>query len=148
MRMKPVLFLMVNLLLFCAGESFAQEKGLRVVVTDLKSDAGQVGVLVFKDESGYPNDHRKAVARAFGAIRENKAEITVQGLDHGTYVVTVMHDENTNEKLDKDLFGRPKEGYGVSNNPPPRTFGPPRFEDGLIDFRPGNAGVTIKMRYD
>ncbi len=121
---------------------------LKVIVTGVKSDEGQVGVLVFSDEAGYPNDHRKAVARAFGEVQDKTAEIMISGLEYGKYVISVMHDENTNEKLDRDLFGRPKEGYGVSNNPPPRTFGPPKFEEGLFDFQPGNAEVTITMRYD
>lgn len=145
--MTRFIILLFITLFFGAGERLLGQS-LQVVVTGVKSSEGQVGVLVFEDEAGYPNDHKKAVARAFGKIRESRAEITVTGLDHGTYVVTVMHDENMNEKLDRDLFGRPKEGYGVSNDPPPRTFGPPRFDDGLFDFDATHAQITIRMHYD
>ena len=143
---KCTLFL--AFILVSAFHEAAIGQDLEVSVTGVRSDEGQVGVLVFEDESGYPNDHKKAVARAFGNVQNKSAEITITGLAPGSYVITVMHDENGNEKLDRDLFGRPKEGYGVSNDPPPRTFGPPRFEEGIFNFTPDNAHVTIKMRYD
>lgn len=38
------------------------------------------------------------------------------GIAPGTYAVSVMHDANDNDRLDKNVFGVPKEGYGVSNN--------------------------------
>ena len=143
---RYIIFLAVILSAGSYEQAFGQD--LRVTVTGIRSDAGQIGVLVFRDEAGYPSDHKKAVARAFGEVQDTGAEIKITGLAPGPYVITVMHDENSNEKLDKDLFGRPKEGYGVSNDPPPRTFGPPRFEDGLYEFRPDNAEITIRMRYD
>jgi uncharacterized protein (DUF2141 family) len=37
----------------------------------------------------------------------------------GTYAVAVVHDENGNGRLDKNLLGVPSEGYGVSHN---RTY--------------------------
>ena len=37
-------------------------------------------------------------------------------LPAGVYAVSVFHDENMNQKLDKNFVGVPKEEYGASNN--------------------------------
>ena len=58
----------------------------------------------------------------------------------GTYAIIAFQDENNNGKLDKNLFGIPKERYGFSNN----EFGPhgskPEFKIAAFDI--GNEGVT------
>jgi uncharacterized protein (DUF2141 family) len=43
------------------------------------------------------------------------------------------------------LFGIPKEGFGVSNNPR-ILFGPPRFEDARLVPQPGQP-IIIDMKY-
>ncbi len=49
----------------------------------------------------------------------------------GTYAVAVHHDANVNGKMDTNLLGIPKEGYGVSNDPRPR-FRAPRFDEARV----------------
>ena len=44
----------------------------------------------------------------------------------GTYAVSVHHDANANSRMDTNILGIPKEGYGVSNNARPR-FSAPKF---------------------
>jgi len=48
------------------------------------------------------------------------AQVAFTDLHDGVYAVSVFHDENENQKLDKDFVGIPKEGYGASNNPKKR----------------------------
>ncbi|MBC7561929.1 MAG: DUF2141 domain-containing protein [Gemmatimonadaceae bacterium] len=49
----------------------------------------------------------------------------------GAYAVAVHHDANANGKMDSNLFGIPKEGYGMSNDPRPR-FRAPRFAESRV----------------
>jgi uncharacterized protein (DUF2141 family) len=58
-----------------------------------------------------------------------------------------MHDENNNGIFDKTTFSIPKEGYGVSNNPKPRVFGPPHFKDGIIKVSRDITSIKIQIRY-
>jgi uncharacterized protein (DUF2141 family) len=59
-----------------------------------------------------------------------KAKITSQSatirrkLAPGTYAVTVYIDVNGNGRLDKNMFGAPKEPFGVSNNVVPKLSAP------------------------
>jgi uncharacterized protein (DUF2141 family) len=54
-----------------------------------------------------------------------------------------FHDENGNGKLDKNVVGIPKEGYGASNNPA-RKMRPPTFEEAKFAVT-SDQGVEVKL---
>ena len=65
----------------------------------------------------------------------------------GEYAITLYHDENGNEKLDKNVFGIPKERYGFSNN----EYGPhgskPKFKKAAFKTNNEEAAlVDIELR--
>ena len=45
-----------------------------------------------------------------------------------TYAIGIFVDKNYNNKMDRNLFGVPKEQFGFSNNAK-GNFGPPSFKD-------------------
>ncbi|WP_232279356.1 DUF2141 domain-containing protein [Psychromonas ingrahamii] len=49
-------------------------------------------------------------------IDESQAICHFTDILPGKYAMAVIHDENTNGKLDTNLIGVPKEGFGFSNN--------------------------------
>jgi uncharacterized protein (DUF2141 family) len=59
------------------------------------------------------------------------AELTTPSI--GSFAVFVVHDLNSNGKLDKSTFGFPNEPLGFSRNPARPRFGPPKFEDVAFD---------------
>jgi uncharacterized protein (DUF2141 family) len=63
----------------------------------------------------------------------------------GEYAVAVFHDENGNGKMDKNLIGAPKEGYGFSNNPG-RKMRPARFDEARFRAE-SNQSVDVKLVY-
>lgn len=68
-----------------------------------------------------------------------------ENIPNGNYAIALYHDENLNNKLDKNLFHIPKEGYGFSNNAKP-FFGPPKFNKAKFQLD-GNYHAQIKMKY-
>jgi uncharacterized protein (DUF2141 family) len=48
--------------------------------------------------------------------------------------------------MDKTWYGKPKEGFGVSNNPE-IGFGPPEFEEAAVILNEKNNSVLIKLNY-
>jgi len=67
-------------------------------------------------------------------------------LPPGVYAVSVFHDENMNQKLDKNFVGVPKEGYGDSNNPK-KKMGPPSFEETKFQLSATEQSTEIKLMY-
>jgi len=72
--------------------------------------------VVFGSAAGWPDDRSRAVVQGGFAIGDRQATETFQ-VPPGRYAIVVIHDENENQKLDRNFFGIPKEGFGFSNNP-------------------------------
>jgi uncharacterized protein (DUF2141 family) len=51
----------------------------------------------------------------------------------GKYAIAVIHDENCNGKLDTNMFGIPKEGYGFSSGAEV-TMSAPSFSDAVFSY--------------
>jgi uncharacterized protein (DUF2141 family) len=60
--------------------------------------------------------------------------------------ILILHDENSNGKMDTNLLGIPTEGYGVSRDAR-RPFGPPVFEDAAIVVKGKEQAVRIQVKY-
>ena len=71
--------------------------------------------------------------------------IRFDGLPSGNYAIALIHDENSNNKLDTS-FGIPREGFGFSRNPVIR-FGPPSFASAQFAVSTGATDETIKVKY-
>ncbi len=65
----------------------------------------------------------------------------------GNYAASVVHDENSNDELDTNFIGIPKEGYGFSRNAA-GSMGPPKFRDAAFFVSPEGTKIQkIKLKY-
>ena len=48
--------------------------------------------------------------------------------------------------METGLFGKPKQGYGFSNNPS-STFGPPSFSSAAFEYRGGGLNLPVQLSY-
>ncbi|MEM6730599.1 MAG: DUF2141 domain-containing protein [Myxococcota bacterium] len=65
-------------------------------------------------------------------------------LPEGRVAIRLFHDENSNGKLDTNLLGIPREGYGFSNNP--RVLGPASFSDAAFVIKGSKTTTTVKVQ--
>ena len=121
---------------------------LAVHITGVRNAKGQIRAALFQDAKGFPNDTSRAVHTQAADIDPQtlSAQIVFTDLRGGVYAVSAFHDENMNQKLDKNFAGIPKEGYGVSNNPR-KKMGPPSFEEARLQLSGGQQSVEIKLIY-
>ncbi|HEY6505895.1 MAG TPA: DUF2141 domain-containing protein [Chitinophagaceae bacterium] len=137
------------ILLFFAGPGWqpVHDSGINIEITRLRNSNGQVLVSLFKDENGYPDNPGKAIRKGTAIIAGNKATISFSGLPAGKYAAVVLHDENNNMIMDRTWVGKPKEGYGFSNNVT-GLLGPPGFSK--ASFQHGDdrqTDIIIKLKY-
>jgi uncharacterized protein (DUF2141 family) len=81
------------------------------------------------------------------AIDGKQAVCAFANLRPGTYAVAVVHDENGNGRLDRNLLGVPSEGYGVSNN---RTYSlsSPKWDESKFTVTANEPAVLrVSLRY-
>jgi uncharacterized protein (DUF2141 family) len=146
----PAVALMVLAVLGVTPRLFAQDAGssLTIRIVGAKSSKGQIAIAVFNGEAGFPGDKSKTVRTLQAGIDPQTliAQVTLKNLPRGVYAVAVFHDENMNGRLDKNVLGIPKEGYGASNNPR-KSMGPPKFAEAKFQLDQPEKVLEIKLLY-
>jgi uncharacterized protein (DUF2141 family) len=147
---KWITLLLLLMLLLFSPTAHAQgepSRGARlsVQVTDLRNTRGDLRLGVFDRAGGFPRDRKAAVLWQSMPADNAKRTFDVE-LPPGEYAVVVLHDENGNKKLDVGLFGIPKEGHGVTNNPKPLYRGP-TYEEARFTLPLEGAQVRVSMQY-
>ncbi len=117
---------------------------LDVTVDRLRSAKGLIRVCLTADPANFPAcvDDADAVTRSVPA---GTRLVHFTGLPYGGYAIAVIHDENSNARLDT-FAGIPREGFGFSRNPAIR-FGPPRFEAARFQLVGATETQQVNMRY-
>lgn len=117
---------------------------LEIDVGNLRSAKGLIRICLTADPGNFPQcvDDRDAVKRSVPASQH---VIRFDGLAPGTYAAALIHDENSNAKLDT-LMGIPREGFGFSRNPR-IGFGPPRFAAAQFALGGVTEKQQVTMRY-
>jgi uncharacterized protein (DUF2141 family) len=120
---------------------------LTVRVIGARNARGKIRVALFRSAEGFPGDASKAFRLENAPIDPQtlNTQIVLADLPAGHYALSVFHDENLNEKLDKNFMGIPKEGYGVSNNPG-RKMRAPTFEEARFSHQTDQS-LEIKLIY-
>jgi len=117
--------LLLTAALAVAQSSPNQTYTLTIVVEGMDSNVGNLGVLVFNNEKGWPEDRTAALKDISVPAEKGTQTMKIPGLPPGNYAVALIHDVNQNHKLDKNWIGQPKEQWGLSNNPHATLKAPP-----------------------
>lgn len=115
-----------------------------VTVTDIESNKGKIILMLFEDAEGFPSDKEKAFRRAKIDAKEGEIFYRFEDVPFGTYAVTVGHDENDNDEMDRNFVGFPKERVGVSFQ---TKFGKPSFNRSQFDLSSGQARQEIRLTF-
>jgi uncharacterized protein (DUF2141 family) len=119
---------------------------LTVQLTNLRSDAGQVGCMIYGSAKGFPADSSAALQRRWCPIASARSTCAFDPIPAGVYAVACFHDENRNGQMDRGVFGIPKEGTVVSNHAK-GFMGPPSFKDASFSFAGVASEMTLRMGY-
>lgn len=118
---------------------------LHLHITGFRNNVGTAGGLVFATPAGWPGNVAKTIVHGGVPIDDRQAELTFQ-VPPGRYAAVVIHDENSNMKLDRNLFGVPKEGFGFSNNRGV-VFSAPSFQSAEAAVACPATNLEIKLIY-
>ena len=118
---------------------------LSVTITDVRNHKGDLVFGVFTQPDGFPNVKAKSVYWEVKPADADHVTFTTR-LPPGRYAAGVLHDENRDGDMDKNVAGIPTEGYGVTNNPKPR-FRKATFEEATFTLPPEGVETTIGVQY-
>ena len=118
---------------------------LTVQFTNLRNTKGLVQAALLNGSRGFPDDPKDRLVVGKSTISGKTATIVFSNIPSGKYVIVVMHDENSNTKLDKNFLGIPKEGFGFSNNPR-IIMGAPSYESCEFELNKSTTEL-VEMKY-
>lgn len=131
------------LLLTLGGQAAPVE--IDVEVQNLRNTNGVVRLCLTRNPAHFPNCDRDPAAVSRTVPARTAGSIRFQGLTPGTYALGVIHDENSNGRLDT-FMAIPREGFGFSRNPRLR-MGPPRYDEVRFTISSGRATSIVRMTY-
>lgn len=132
------------------SSTFAKSAIVELVIEGLKSNKGVVRASIFEAQNSdyFPSGKDKALAKIKSGISNKQSKLQFLELKPGNYAVAVYHDKNNNGKIDRSIFGKPKEAYGFSNNPKRPRRGPVAFSKAQFIIKNLNKKerIIIKVR--
>jgi uncharacterized protein (DUF2141 family) len=124
------------------GQQAANTKKLSIKISNIQSKGKILYVGIYRAGDEFPefNKHWKN-----SKATTTRNEVTIEfDVPYGDYAVAVSHDLNGNGKLDKNLFGYPKEPFGFSNNYKPKLSSP-NFSDCKFSYTQQSNSIMIKL---
>lgn len=119
---------------------------LQISVNQLRNRSGLLRLALFRTAEGYPEDNTKAYRTLSVSVCGEACLVQLPRVAAGTWALAVLHDENSNGKLDRNFIGIPVEGVGASNAAASR-MGPPKFEDARFVMGTDDLRLDIRMVY-
>ncbi|MGF1554779.1 DUF2141 domain-containing protein [Paucihalobacter sp.] len=130
-------------LLFVTSVAFSQNsdsKTVTVQIDNIKNAKGQLVVGLYSNPESFLKTPSKG---EIVKIKGSSATVVFKNVTSGTYAVSLFHDENSNEKLDTNFMGIPKESFASSNNAK-GFMGPPKWEDAKFEVK---DNFTVKIKF-
>ena len=134
--------LIVAFIALTIGATYAQEShSLTLTIENIESSEGQLLVGLFNSQETFLNTAFKRVT-----VKATKGvmEVKFDDVPTGTYAVSVVHDLNSNNALDKNMMGIPSEPYGVSKDGK-SMFGPPSYNGAKFDVANQDIALNIQL---
>lgn len=105
---------------------FSQQAKITIKVKGIAEVKGVMNIALFSSEDEYKSKDNFFLAERV-PITSTDFSYTFQEVPSGVYAVKIYQDLNSDEELDTNWIGMPKEPFGFSNDAKGK-MGPPSFE--------------------
>lgn len=114
---------------------------LKISITNIKKVKGNVLVSVYENAESFLS--RKSFKDIAITPKTTSCKSTIKLQANKEYAIAVLQDFNDNGKMDKNLFGIPKEPFGISGVQK-KTLKKPTFKDAAF-FLDKNMSISINL---
>jgi uncharacterized protein (DUF2141 family) len=135
---------LLSVFLICSSQKdmLAQKYTVNIKINNLSSKKGQLLISIFNKETGFPENNKAAYSTL--VFKEPLRSNLSLFLPKGSYAFAIVHDKNSNNKMDKNLVGAPTEAYGVSLNKTYLLKAPEFEENKFILVKDTSLIITLK----
>jgi len=143
--MKSLVIAIFFLLILPAAAADAQN--VEVTITGIRSSEGQVGIGVFRDNETFRKE-QAYLELEFEKKDVSDGEMKIRfTLPPGTYGIALLDDENSDDVMEYNFLGLPKEGFGFSDYYH-TGLTMPKFDAFRFDIVEGQRkSINIRIRY-
>jgi uncharacterized protein (DUF2141 family) len=113
---------------------------LTVNIIDVEKGKGHLMIGLYASQEDYKSG--KASFNSKVKALNGKEVAVFENLPDGEYAIKIYQDENDNNKMDFNMMGIPKEGYGFSNNV--GMFGAPEYKEAKFVVKE-NTAIEIDL---
>lgn len=118
-----------------------------IVVKNIKNSKGRLSIGVFKDASSFEEEKPYKIILVSKKDLVNGTLKSSIEIESGVYGLSILDDENSDYKMEYNMIGMPKEGFGFSNYYH-TGFTKPNFKQFLVVINPSQkAAITFNLRY-
>ena len=138
----------IYILLFIPFILNAQKDGsmLKVNVEGLRNTTGTLRITLFSSADGFPEDAEKSYDARSIDITDREMSFYFSDIPQGNYAFAILHDEDGDGKMRKNLVGIPREGFAFSENYKPKISSP-SFEDAMFEVKKGVNVERVSIIY-
>lgn len=143
-NLKWLVAIMLPISILCLAADHQGVCDLTLLITGMKSTSGYLNIAIADSEAGFI-EKDKAYMQIKTRLSGPEVSMVIKGLPCREYAVSVFHDENGNNTLDRNMMGVPKESYGFSNNMRGKS-GPPTYSMSRFSLQPETQTVRIILQ--
>ncbi len=134
----------LNLFFLFANASKVQTKVV-ADITGFKDNTGVCRACIFNSASSFSGKGQPFQCIVV-PINNTTIQAIFENIPSGVYAISVFHDINNNNQMDKNFFGIPKEGYGASKNKLPFATAPSFKDNKFFVAANTTTQLIIKIR--
>lgn len=131
----------VMMALFLSGYNYVHASQLLVHINNPPNN-GSVAFMLFDSANSFGDLRDPAILVKYPL--DGRDQFAIENIPPDEYALLVYHDENNNNRIDKNFIGIPKESVGFSNGYQPK--GPPNYQRAVFTLDKGETGtIDIKL---
>lgn len=150
-QIKLFINLFVLSLISVQTDMFVYQKqpleGIDLIITNIRNKKGLIQIGMYDSDKGYPDKPEVSFSFKKDSLASGTLKLFLMVKKSGTFALSILDDENMNEKMDYRLGIIPKEGFAFSNNPKIRGMKEPPFEVTRFFYGGGRMVLTVRMVY-
>jgi uncharacterized protein (DUF2141 family) len=145
MKVNKKIPLTLILGLFTKLMVLGQETKQTVIVSNLENVKGTLYIGWYNQSATFRINEKAIYRDKINVNGQKELSVVFKNIPKGKYAIAVFLDENDNYKLDKNMFGIPKEKYGFSNNVLP-SMRPATFEESAFELNKKEMLIKITLK--
>jgi uncharacterized protein (DUF2141 family) len=130
-----------------AASEFQNSDCIELIINNIRNNKGVVQIGIYRSEKQYPDNPQISLTLPKDSLIAGRLRVFIPVKEHGSYSISILDDENSNDKMDYRLGLFPREGFGFSNNPKIKGLKEPSFSDKSFVYTGGKKVVSIDMVY-